>query len=206
MEDFFREKTGSEKGELTADEWLKIPSASLNEAVNGEVFSDPLGEFTKIRDGLRRMPPDIRRKRLAGHLLLMAQSGQYNYQRCLDHGEEGGAQLAAFEFVKNALSAIFLLNDRYEPFYKWAFRALRALPVLGNLEPLLTGIISRPNDPETSFDKYTDIETAASAVIDELMNQELTKANCGDLEKHAYSVNDGITDGEIRNMHILAGV
>ena len=38
------------------------------------------------------------------------------------------------------------------------------------------------------------------------VDQGLTQANCGDLEKHAYSVNDGIADGDLRNAHILAGV
>ena len=47
---------------------------------------------------------------------------------------------------------------------------------------------------------------SASAVIGALMDQGLTQANCGDLEKHAYSVNDGIADGNLRNLHILAGV
>ena len=206
MEDFFLSKTGSPTGELTLTEWLRIPSSSLNEAVNGEVFSDPCGEFTRIRKKLMHMPEDVRRKRMAGHLLMMAQSGQYNYQRCLDHGEEGGAQLAAFEFVRNAVSVIFLLNSRYEPFYKWAFRALRELPLLSELEPMLVGIISRPNDPDTSFDKYTDIETVAAAVIGILIDQDLTRATCGDLEKHAYSVNDGVADGDLRNMHILSSV
>ena len=103
--DFFLEKTGSSDGVLTAMEWLKIPMPSLGEAVNGAVFCDPLGQFSRIRGALSHMPDDIRRKRMAGHLLLMAQSGQYNYQRCLDHGEEAGAQLAAFSFVQNAISA-----------------------------------------------------------------------------------------------------
>ena len=43
-------------------------------------------------------------------------------------------------------------------------------------------------------------------MIDMLQGQDLTRAVCGDLEKHAYSVNDGITDGDIRNMNILACV
>ncbi len=203
---FFREKTGSDTGDLTDGQWLSVPVQSLGEAVNGEVFSDPSGVFTGIREKLREMPLDIRRKRIAGHLLKMAQSGQYNYQRCLDHGEEGAAQLAAYEFVRSAISVIFLLNGRYEPFYKWAFRAMRELSLLSELEPLLTGIISRPNDPETSFEKYTMIEEAAAAVIGVLIDKGLTKAVCGDLEKHAYSVNDLITDGTIRNMHILSAV
>ena len=38
------------------------------------------------------------------------------------------------------------------------------------------------------------------------MNEGITRAICGDLEKHAYSVNDGIADGDLRNRHILAAV
>ena len=50
------------------------------------------------------------------------------------------------------------------------------------------------------------MESVAASVISVLMDQGLTEAVCGDLEKHAYSVNDGIGDGNIRNMHILSGV
>ena len=50
------------------------------------------------------------------------------------------------------------------------------------------------------------MEGIASDIIDVLSEQSLTKAVCGDLEKHAYSVNDGVSDAALRNMHILAGV
>ena len=50
------------------------------------------------------------------------------------------------------------------------------------------------------------IEEIAADIIDELIDLELTQANCGDLEKHAYSVNDGIADAQVRNLHVLAGV
>ena len=205
MADFFSDKCGDPGGRLSAEQWLSIPTASLAEATNGEVFSDPSGVFTKIRESLRHMPRDVRLKRIAGHLLLMAQSGQYNYQRCLDHGETGAAQLAACEYVRHAISVIFLLNDRYEPFYKWAFRAMRDLPLLSQLEKDLTEIISTPNDPEASFEKYTVIEETASEIIRTLIALGFTKASCGDLEKHAYSVNDMISDGTLRNTHILRG-
>ncbi|MDO4494104.1 MAG: DUF4037 domain-containing protein [Clostridia bacterium] len=204
--DFFTEKTGTPDGVLSDAEWLTIPYASLTEATNGEVFADPFGGFSAVRERLARMPEDIRKKRLAGHLLLMAQSGQYNYQRCLDHGEPEAARLAATEFVKNAVSAAFLLNGRTEPYYKWAFRALRALPELSGLAPALSKILTLGDEPEPSFEKYNLIEDVASAVIGKLMDDGLTEATCGDLEKHAYSVNDGIADGAVRNLHVLAGV
>lgn len=43
-------------------------------------------------------------------------------------------------------------------------------------------------------------------IITELQNQGLTDAVCGDLEKHAYSVNDRISSTQLRTMHIMAGV
>ena len=55
-------------------------------------------------------------------------------------------------------------------------------------------------------EKAAVIEGIAADVIDELIDQGLTKAVCGDLEKHAYSVNDGVEDAGLRNSHILSAV
>ena len=204
--EFFEEKIGSPDGKLTAQQWLTVPEHALAEATNGEVFLDNFGEITEIRNALKAMPEDIRRKKLAGNLLLMAQSGQYNYKRCIDHGETAAAQLAVFEFVKSATEVIFLLNKEYQPYYKWSFRALRALPKLSLEAEIMELIITTGNDGDAAEEKYYSIEGIAADIIDELAEQKLTEAICGDLEKHAYSVNGGITDGDIRNMHILAAI
>ena len=136
----------------------------------------------------------------------MGQSGQYNYARCLQHGETAAAQMAVFEFVRNAISAIFLLNNVYEPYYKWSFRALRQLPVLSIEAELMEYLLTSDNEPDTRDEKIRVIEGIASDIIDELMNQKLTEAVCMDLEKHAYSLNDSIADGTLRNLHVLAAV
>lgn len=204
--DFFREKTGSADGNLSLMEWLALPEYLLAEAVNGEIFVDGLGEVTAIRDRLRHRPVDVRLKKLAGQLLLMGQSGQYNYRRCLLHGETGAAQLAVAEFVKSAMAAVFLLNDIYQPYYKWSFRAMRALPRLSITAELLEYLLTTDNEEETASEKYAVMESVAADIIGELQEQGLTQAVCGDLEKHAYSVNDRISDAQIRNLHILAAV
>ena len=206
MSDFFREKTGSPDGVLTVGQWLETPSNSLAEAVNGRIFHDGDGTLSRIRAGLSRYPADIRRKKLAGHVLLAAQAGQYNYLRCLHHGETAAAQLAVFEFARHAMSVAFLLNDVYEPYYKWSFRMLRSLPRLPLMAELLEYLLTTDNDGQMAQDKYDVIEGLATDIIDELIEQGLTQANCGDLEKHAYSINDGIADANIRNMHVLAAV
>ena len=206
LADVLADKTGSPTGELTVGQWLTVPSHALAEAVNGEVFYDGSGELTRVRERLAHYPEDIRRKRLAGQLLLAAQAGQYNYPRCLGHGETAAAQLAAIAFVESAMEAVFLLNNAYQPFYKWRFRALRGLPKLSILAELFEYLITTDNEGQLAHDKAEVMEGIATDLIDELAAQGLSQATCDDLEKHAYSVNDGIADGNIRNLHILAGV
>ena len=206
ISDYFEEKIGSSNGELTNMEWLFLPESYLAEAVNGKIFFDNFGEVTRIRQMLLCYPEDVRRKKLAGHLLLMAQSGQYNYLRCIRHGEQAAAQLAVTEYVKSAMAVIFLLNKTYQPYYKWSFRALRELDKLPFMAELLEYLLTTDNEEGASGEKIDVMEGIAADVIGELQEQDLTQAVCGDLEKHAYSVNDRVADAQIRNMHILAAV
>ena len=83
---------------------------------------------------------------------------------------------------------------------------MRRLPKLSILAETVEYLLTTGNEDVMVEDKYFMIEDAASQIIEELQNQKLTKAVCGDLEKHAYSVNDAIEDGEIRNRHILCGI
>ena len=227
--EFMTDKVGKADGNLSLMEWLYMPEFSLAEAVNGEIFMDGYGEVTAIRERLRRRPEDVRLKKLAGQLLLMGQSGQYNYRRCLQHGEAAAAQLAAVEFVKSTMAAVFLLNDVYQPYYKWCFRAMRALPKLALTAELLEYLLTTDNEPDTAEEKSRVMEGIAADVIGELREQGLlgelmeqgltgtevnretqgrglTGAVGADLEKYAYMVNDMISDARIRNMHILAAV
>ena len=203
IDEYFTDKIGCPAEELTAERWLRLPDYALAEAVNGEVFRDEAGLLTDCRKILREMPEDVRRKRLAGHLLLMAQSGQYNYRRCMKHGETGAAQLAVGEFARNTLSVAFLLNRTYMPYYKWSFRALKTLPGGEELGRSLEWLLTTDNSEAMAEDKYFCMEGIASEIIGRLQEQGLTEAVCGDLEKHAYSVNDGVRENNIRNLHIL---
>lgn len=206
-EDFFMKTIGLKGGFLSIEQWLSIPDYALAEAVNGEIFVDNYGEVSRIRENLICMPEDIRLKRIAGNILIMGQAGQYNFMRCIKHGEEEAAQLACVEFVGAAIKTAFLLQNRYSPYYKWSFRALRQLFGMGHLAEKLSFLLSGDIHDKTCIEqKYDTIEEIASDIITALQNQGITKAICGDLEKHAYSVNDMISDGYIRNMNILIAV
>lgn len=204
--EFFMKTAGTSDGELSLEQWLTIPEEALAEATNGKVFFDNYGEVTAIRRSLAAFPEDIRLKRLAGNLLLMAQAGQYNYPRCLGHGEPAAAQMAVYEFVKSTLTTVFLLNGRYQPYYKWVFRAMRVLPALSELVDPLESLLTTDNRAETIPAKTQSIEDISASIAQRLKEMELSRVGGQELERHAYSVNDRIQNAELRNMHILSAV
>lgn len=201
--DFYRRHLGFPGVPENWRQWLHTPDHAFAEAVNGAVFRDDLGVFSGIRETiLAGMPEDVRRKKIAARAVFMAQSGQYNYLRCLRHGEPGAAALALDEFVRNAAQMVFLLNRRFAPYYKWVFRAMRELPKLGGLSGELTDLLTGQGDDETKADR---IEAVCAAVASELRTQGLSDREEVYLEPHAFAVQSGIRDREIRALHIMEG-
>ena len=204
ISNFLKSKLGTPDGKLSANDFFFIEEQYLLEVTNGEIFCDNYGLFTKVREELAYLPSDVRLKKLAGNLLLMAQSGQYNYSRCIKRGDTAAAQLATGEFVNSALKVIYLLNKKYLPYYKWIFRGLKEMPILSELYDDLEYLISSPN---TEAEKKQEIiEIVCEKTVDELVRQDLTKFSTTELELQAYAINDRIKDPEIRNHNVLYGV
>ena len=198
--EFYRYYTGCDGAPDSLDAWVKIPSFYLAEAVNGEVFHDPCGAFSKIRREIaEEMPEDARKKRLASALFLMAQAGQYNVMRCLKHGENGAATLALMQFAEQALQVIFLLNRRYCPYYKWSFKALASLPILKEEGLLLESLLVEKLD----WNVTSGIERIAKGTAKELIHQGYCH-DLGDyLEPYAYHIQNSIRDHTLRTMPII---
>jgi len=206
ISDFFESKTGSKNGHIHSKDWFFISEQFLLESTNGKIFCDNFGLVTEIREKLRYLPEDVRLKKLAGNLLLMAQSGQYNYKRCVLRDETAAAQLAVIEFVNATLKVIFLLNKKYIPYYKWVFRSLKDLPKFSELYYELEYLISSSNTEKEAKLKEEIIEKISGSIITELKNQELIDTFSVNLERQAYSVNEKIENPEIRNLNIMYAV
>lgn len=199
IEDFFLRHLGYSHVPQSWQEWLYTPEYAVAECVNGKIFHDGSGVFSKMREHIRHgMPEDVRIKKLAARAVMMAQSGQYNYMRCLKHGEAGAAALALGEFVKNGLSMVFLLNFSFAPYYKWAFRAMRELPTLGYLAAEFEKLFS-------AEDKEQLIEHICAQIISELKNQGLSELDDDYLEPHAFALMSKIRSQELRTLHVMEG-
>lgn len=204
--DFYRKFLGSPSSPATAEHWLAIPEYALAAATSGKVFRDDLGEFSAVRETLLRgYPDDVKFKKAAAYFITAAQSGEYNYERCLAHGESGAAQLAIFTYVKNILAAIYLLNGRYMPFYKWAFRGAARLPVLSNLTDVLEFLISSGNEPNEANAKRGIIGDVSRAVLTEAHRLGFTDG-AASLEKAAYEANGKVSSPTLRNESVFAGM
>ena len=202
--DFYRRYTGCDGAPKTWQDWLYTNSAYFAEATNGEVFRDDLGEFTKIRNEiLHGMPEDVRIKKIGSCALKAAQSGQYNYARCLAHGEEGAAMLALFEFVTNAIELAFLLNRKHCPYYKWALRSMDGLDKFAELKQPLEYLLTADNDKAGQSVKKAIVEDISLALANEINAQFDLGVEGGFLEPYAYAIQKRIKNSDIRNLHIV---
>lgn len=199
--EFFLPLTGFKGAPETLTAWVNTPEHFLATAVNGEIYRDDSGKFTQIRETIKNMPEDVRLKKISARLISMAQSGQYNFSRCLAHGEKGAAAIALSEFVSNAVRLCYTLEGRYSPFYKWMFRGMKNLEKYSRFEEPLTAIVTAPVDERLS----EEIEKICSDFASCLREEGLSNSNGIFLEPHAYEVQKKIKTPEISGMHIMEG-
>jgi hypothetical protein len=182
----------------TIDAWRRIPEVNLSIATNGEVFSDCPGVFTEFRNALKAgYPEDLRLKKMAARCMKMAQAGQYNYERSVRRKEFVAARMAAAEFTDAACSMIYLMNNRYKPFYKWMHRGLQQLPILGEQAFALLHTLSTSDSP---FVCAQSIETLSASIIEQLRKSGLTDSTSDFLLDHGPQIQKRIKDERLRNM------
>ncbi len=185
----------------TNAQWLRLDDFYLAEATNGKVFCDPLGEFSRIRKGLKEnCPEDVWLAKLADAVLRIAQSGQYNYARCMAHGQKGAAAWALQEFVRHGVHGVYLLNRAYMPYYKWAFKGMEALAILGDLAEAFTELAA---DPMNQIANEPKIEAIAQKIAAQIRAQGLSERTEDYLEPYAYCIKNKIKDGMLRNSSVL---
>ncbi|MGN0132969.1 MAG: DUF4037 domain-containing protein [Lachnospiraceae bacterium] len=193
--DFYFANLGIDHVPENLFQWYQLSEERLAMVTNGALFHEGNDEFAKMRMALQGgYPKEAMIKKLASRFAVMAQAGQYNYRRCLDRGDYVAAYFALSLFMKNALSAIYLLNGKYMPFYKWAFYGMKELPVLRNLQPLFAALASSRCgvayvDAGEQGEKAYDVCVLVEAVCGEIVKECVSR---GLLEKPVDFLDDGV--------------
>lgn len=218
---FYRNQIGRPDAQLSLVEWLYTPESRLATVTNGQVFHDPLGSFSQIRNALLRFyPEDVRIKKIAAQAAVMAQSGQYNYARCMRRGETVAALLALNEFIRHTISMVFLLNKKYTPFYKWMHRAMRDLPILGEVSALIrelsvagintdqwndTTAEETPHALNMRDKNVATIEEICQLIKKRLQDENLTDSDDDFLAALTGDIMARIHDPAIKSLHVMEG-
>ena len=148
------------------------------------------------------------------------QSGQYNYGRCMRRGDTVAAMLALDEFVRQAISMVYLLNRTYMPYYKWMFRGMENFQILPEVAEKIrelsvmgdTSEMWKPPFPP-GWNPYVNqldprvgrIEEICQAVVGELRKQGLTDSRDAFLEAHTWEIMKRIQDPELKKCHVMEG-
>lgn len=197
VEDFYSSLIGVGACPQTVQQWARIPEENLAMAVNGRVFFDGPGEFTKVRDDLLGyLPEDLRLKRIATACMLAAQAGQYNFSRMARRDDVVTMRLCLQRFIDQVERLAFLLNRTYRPYYKWVFRAMSELPILGGelageVKALSLANLGNPAEVDAAQGR---IEHMCELIEDELREQNLSECDDSFIQPHGESVFSKIAD------------
>ena len=188
----------------------------------GAFYSRFIGMEQPPRSWMRWLyyPEDVRIKKIAARAAKMAQSGQYNYGRCMRRGDTVAAMLALDEFVRQAISMVYLLNRTYMPYYKWMFRGMENFQILPEVAEKIrelsvmgdTSEMWKPPFPP-GWNPYVNqldprvgrIEEICQAVVGELRKQGLTDSRDAFLEAHTWEIMKRIQDSELKKCHVMEG-
>ena len=201
--EFYSGLIGAPDGPHTINEWIRVPEENIAMSVNGEVFFDGPGEFSRTRENLLRYyPEDIRLKKIAAKCMALAQTGQYNHERTAKRDDRVTLRTILSRFTDSAIALVFLLNKVYRPYYKWAFRALKDLPVLGSEAASLLLLIAETGgfDDESLSKRQQYISELCHLFTGELRIQNLSCSDDWFLATHGEEIMLKIEDSFLRSL------
>lgn len=204
IEEFFFEHTGITHEPETFEDWTKAHPMFISEVVNGEVYEDNLGEFSKIRNKwMSFYPEDILKKKVAANCAMSAKTGQFNYKRSLDRKDLYSAYNCCVEFIKKISATLYLLNNKYIPYYKWVFRGMDDFTICTDAVPLLKELTQYT---EKDSDKKIQLIEQISIIIIKELKQRSWSNGCTDyLLDHAKIIMKTIKDKNIASMNLFVG-
>lgn len=151
-------------------EWLHLPEEDITHVIAGEVWHDPSGRFTGIREALGRYyPEEVRLRRIAHWCRYYSGMGAYALKRAILRGNDFYANITFTRAMRLGVQLAFLLDKRYFPYDKWTFAFFEKLPRMASrLEPF----VSEAAKLQTPWTRKLELLNAMSDVFDAAMVED----------------------------------
>ena len=131
--------------------------------------------------------------------MMMGQSGQYNLERSIRRKDPFVTRYSEIKFCTELISMVFLLNRNHVPFYKWMYRSLQELNILGEYIHQKIGTLVYLYE---NSEKLKCIRDICDSVINELKNQGMTDSNSSFLPDHWPLIHERIQDNILRRSNV----
>ena len=154
----------------TYAEWLNIPEEDIIHVVEGEVWHDPSGRFTSVRETLKKYYPEaVRLRRIAHWCRYYSGMGAYALKRALLRNNEYYANITFTRALRVGVQLAFLLDRRYFPYDKWTLAYFERLPRMADrLRPIVYEAVRL----STSWDRKLELLDQMSDVFDTTMVED----------------------------------
>lgn len=154
----------------TYEEWLNIPEEDIIHIINGEVWHDPVGQFTAIRQKLQAYYPEpVRLRRMAHWCRYYSGMGTYALKRAMLRDNELYATITFARAIRLGIHLAFMLDRHYYPYDKWLFAFFERLP---RMYERLGPIVAEAVKLSTSWERKLALLDQMSDVLDETMVED----------------------------------
>lgn len=175
-----------------------ISEYRLSQAVNGKVFVDQMGVFTKVRNRLWEYYDEpLWLKKIAVEMHDFSAYAQSNYPRAMARMDYVTASICVVKAMESAMNLIYLLNRKYAPYDKWKVKGLegisvlnemldiiKRIPFIGNQASAWQNVIFQSGLVNTKDEYVVAFEALASSILDELRKQKIVEGDSLFLEKY----------------------
>ena len=167
---FLKRTIGLDHPPETYEEWLNLPEEDIIHLTNGEVWHDPVGQFTAIRDKLNEYYPDaVWYRRMAHWCRYQSGMGTYAVKRAILRDNEVFATLAFARALRLSIQLAFMLDRTYYPYDKWLFSFFERLP---RMYDRMGALVEESVSLSTPWERKHELLDQMSVILDQTMVED----------------------------------
>ncbi len=167
LEGYLNQTIGIEHPPQTYEEWLSVPEEDIMHIIAGEIWHDPSGRFSAIRQAFNNYYPEpVRLRRIAHWCRYFSGMGSYALKRAILRDNEYYATITFSRALRWGVQIAYMLEKQYYVYDKWTMAFFNRLPRL--YEPLQP-IVDEAVKLSTSWERKLALLNQMADVLDQTM-------------------------------------
>jgi hypothetical protein len=168
--EFFSMTIGIDRPPVTHEEWLALPDEDIMHVINGELWHDPVGQFTALRQTLNAYYPEpVRLRRMAHWCRYYSGMGVYALKRAILRDNEVFAATAFGKAIRWGIQLAFMLDKHYFPYDKWLLDFFKRLP---RMYDRLSTLVEESVRLSTPWERKVTLLDQISDILDATMVED----------------------------------